>query len=138
MYQAPAETWNAIARTQRLRSQLGMDLFHLDAVTLTAALTALEVELERQGVDPKTIRGFVLVAPMLLENEAISQYVQDESSATLRWSLPELTSISEAVALATEEYRLNPQQQARLRKLLLARYPRPGDGKPSEQPKADR
>lgn len=125
MYQVPTQTWNEIARSQRLRSQMGLDLFHLDQEQMLAAVAEREKLLERKGVDPKTTRAFVQVAPMLLENEAISRYVQAESLPSLRSCLPELTSINEAVDLATKEYRLNTLQMQRLRKLLQAEYPRP-------------
>lgn len=41
-----------------------------------------------------------------------------ENRQDLRAALPELTTVAEAVSLATMEWRLTPPQQAKLRQLL--------------------
>lgn len=117
MYQAPTPVWNEIAASQPL-SQPWFNLFRMDFEELTKALEPIEKKLETQGVDSTVIRAYLLTAPLLVENEAVSSYIEMTGRQDLRNSLPELTSVNEAVILATQEYRLNPSQQARLTKLL--------------------
>lgn len=117
MYQAPTPVWNEIAASQPL-SKPWFDLFRMDFEELTKALEPIEKKMETQGVDSTVIRAYLLTAPLLVENVAVSSYIEMTGRQDLRNSLPELTSVNEAVILATQEYRLNPSQQARLTKLL--------------------
>jgi hypothetical protein len=88
---------------------------------LPAGLEKLvDAPLEAQGADNKTVLAYRLVAPLLQENEAISEYLLLVNSPSLRASLPELTSVNQAVILASQEYRLNPSQQAKLTQLLTS------------------
>ena len=57
-------------------------------------------------------------APLLVENEAISSFLQETRRTSLRTSLPEVVSVSEAVILASMEYQLTRSQQAKLKQLL--------------------
>lgn len=118
MHQAPATIWNQIAKTQPVASAYWLSLMEKDQQQLTEALAKLEAELERKGVDAAVTRSYLLVAPLLRETVAISRYVDAQASPELRSCLPEVTSINEAVALATAEYRLKPSQQTRLAELL--------------------
>lgn len=117
MYQTPTAIWNEIAASQPL-SQPWFDLFRMDFEELTKALEPMEKKLEMQGVDSTVIRAYLLTAPLLVENEAVSSYIEMTERHDLRNCLPEICSVNEAVILATREYRLNPSQQARLTKLL--------------------
>lgn len=116
MYQAPTPIWNEIARTQRLATKRWPPLFK--ATDLPTALAPLEAELEAKGADARTIRAYLLVAPLLEENVAISSYLERRGRPDLRSSLPELVTINEALTLASAEFRLKPSQQAKLRELL--------------------
>ena len=117
MYQTPLPVWNEIARSQAL-SQPWATLFRLPTLAqLTQALEPLEKQLEAKGVDAKTVRAYLLTAPLLVENEAISTYLEESNRFSLRSSLPELTTVNEAVILASLEFRLSTSQQARLAKL---------------------
>ena len=88
--------------------------------------------MEKQGLhDPAVHRAFLLVAPLLAENEAISAYLQEADRPDLRSALPEVTSINEAVILATMEYRLSPSQQALLTRLLTQHMARVAQSEPS-------
>jgi len=117
MHQCPTPIWNEIARTQKLRSPLWAGLFA--ATDLPTALQPLEATLEAQGADVRTIRAFLLVAPLLAENLAISRYVEQTGRTSLRNSLPEIVTVNEAMILASQEFSLKPSQQTALRKLLL-------------------
>jgi hypothetical protein len=94
----------------------------MNQAKLTEALAKLESDLEVKGADAAVCRGYVLVAPLLRENVAISRFLEAQQSPDLRSCLPELTSINEAVALATQEYRLKPSQQTQLADLLKVNW----------------
>jgi hypothetical protein len=85
---------------------------------LTKALDHMGTTLEKQGADARVIRSYLLTAPLLVENEAISTYMEEENRFSLRSSMPELTTVSEAVLLASMEYRLTASQQEQLAMLL--------------------
>ena len=62
--------------------------------------------------------AFRLVAPLLQETQAISDYILLTQRLDLRSALPEVNSVNEAVMLASTEYRLTPSQQKKLTQLL--------------------
>ena len=118
MYQVPMPVWNEIAASQAL-SQPWATLFRLEPEQLPAKLEQLvDKPLEAKGADNSVVLAYRLVAPLLMENEAISSYLEMTQQTMLRASLPELNSVNEAVTLATMEYRLSPSQQAKLTQLL--------------------
>lgn len=138
MYQVPTPVWNAIAKTQVIKHQPWMTLFSLKADQQLPALADLENQLSDQKADSRTIRAYLLVAPLLLENVAISKYLQATNQPGLRGSMPELTTIREAVALATTEFNLTPTQQAKLHQLLTEAYKTPPAVSSSATPTATR
>lgn len=117
MYETPTPVWNEIAATQEMSSERWERLFQ--AEDLVKALRPLENELEALGADARTTRAYLLVAPLLFENLAISRYVEETGRQSLRSSMPELLTVSEATTLASKEFSLTPGQQDRLRGLLL-------------------
>ena len=118
MHQTPMPVWNEIAKSQPL-SQPWATLFRLTPEELPAQLNQLvDQPAEAMGADNKTVLSYRLVAPLLIENQAISNFVLETQSPNLRASLPEINSVNEAVMLASTEYRLNPSQQAKLTHLL--------------------
>jgi len=125
MYQAPMQAWNEIAQSQAL-SQPWATLFRMTPEELPAGLDKLvDQPIEAQGADNRTVLAYRLVAPLLLENVAISDYLGMTNQLNLRASMPELTSVNEAVILASKEYRLTASQQAKLTQLLQQAYTRP-------------
>ena len=125
MYQAPMQAWNEIAQSQAL-SQPWATLFRMTPEELPAGLDKLvDQPIEAQGADNRTVLAYRLVAPLLLENVAISGYLGMTNQLSLRASMPELTSVNEAVILASKEYRLTASQQAKLTQLLQQAYTRP-------------
>ena len=118
MYQIPMRIWNEIAKSQPL-SEPWATLFRMTPEQLPEGLKMLVDEpAEKLGADNRTVLAYTLVAPLLLENEAISEYIVVEDRLDLRAAMPELISVNEAVILASMEYRLNPSQQAKLQQLL--------------------
>lgn len=116
MHQCPQPIWQEIARTQQISRPLWKRVMSADDPQ--PMLTRLEADLEETGADARTIRAFLLVAPLLDESEAISRYVEASGRTDLRNSLPEINSPNEALILASQEYRLIPSQIQRLKKLL--------------------
>ena len=121
MYQAPTEIWNEIAKTQAVLHQPWKRLFSLPSESLLPELEKLEKSPRLAKHDARVVRAYLLTA-LLMENQAISTYLEAQQSTSLRSSLPELTSISEAVDLGTAEYRLSRPQQQSLRTLLSESY----------------
>jgi len=118
MRQIPAGIWNEIAQSQTLKAQPWAMIAKQEPEDLEAELQKLEQKLDKEGVPNKVILAYLLTAPLLMENQAISRFIQETQQYGLRSSLPELTTISEAVALATAEYRLTALHQKRLKSLL--------------------
>ena len=110
--------WNEIAATQRLKHPRIRELMKLGPDELPKRLDQIAADQESKGALPRTTLAYSTVLPLLLENEAISRYVQMKDSDSLRGSLPEVTSMDEAVYLATLEYRLTEAEQENLKELL--------------------
>lgn len=117
MYQCPTPIWNEIAQTQEMASPQWAKLFK--ATNLPEALAPLEAKLEALGADTRTIRAYLLVAPLLAENLAISRFIEQTGRTSLRNSLPEIETASEAIILASQEFNMNLSRQKQLRELLL-------------------
>lgn len=136
MYQTPQPIWNEIAKTQPLKTKRWAALFK--ATDLPPAVEPLYRELEAAGADDRTCRAYLLVAPLLHENLAISRYVESTGRDSLRSSMMELTTVNEATILASQEFSLKPSQQAKLRKLLQMASPAPQSSNASAQPNPSR
>lgn len=120
MLQVSPVIWNEIAATQNLVHPEMRRLMSLPQDQLPKALDALAKTQESAGASPRATLAYATVAPLLLENQAISRYIQMKDNDSLRASLPELTTVDEATSLATQEYRLNGLDQKSLKKLLNA------------------
>ena len=118
MHQVATPIWNAIAKTQRLNSRPWGQWMALDGQSLVEALDKQGKELESSGASARVILAYQTVGPLLAENVAISRYIQQKGNASLRNSLPELTTTNEAIYLASQEYELTQADQTRLGKLL--------------------
>lgn len=118
MYQVPTAIWNEIAQSQPIKHQPWARLFQLPSDKLLPELAKIEQKLELDGADARVVRAYLLTAPLLTETVAISRYLEASGSISLRSSLPELTTIREAVDLATQEFRLSRPQQVKLLDLL--------------------
>jgi hypothetical protein len=133
MYQAATEVWNAIAASQPISPEWA-PLFRANPTEQSTRLSVLTSQLDKRGLSPRAIRGFLLVAPLLSENEAISAYLEEAGRLDLRAALPELTSINEALIHATMEFRLTPSDQEQLRQALRQHKAivRSGESQPGE------
>ena len=118
MYQIPATTLNQIAQTVELKHPAMAQLFLMDQGQLTAALEQQAEVLAARGLSNKAILAYQTVMPLLLENEAISRYITKTGSS--RRTLPEVTTIAEALNLALQEFRMTPPQLRELKQMLAA------------------
>jgi hypothetical protein len=125
MYQVPTPIWNEIAASQPIKHRPWKAIFPLKAEPMMERLNALETRIDAKAKDARVTRGYLLTAPLLMENVAISRFVEAQQAQNLRAALPELTTISEAVDLATKEFSLMPSQQMKLRQLLQQAYNSP-------------
>lgn len=125
MYQQPAAVWNLVAVSAPAATQTFGRLFGMDQADLDAALQSLTARLERVEKDPAVVRAWLTVAPLLFENEAISRACEAGGGATLRQALPEVTTVNEALMLASQEFMLDQSQTSKLRELLTMPLPAP-------------
>ena len=136
MQQVPMRFWNEIAQTQEMKSPLWAAMFSLSPEQLSGATDDLTKALKLLVQDERVMLAYLLAAPLLVENEAISRYLIETDSLHLRSSMPELQTVGEAVILASREYRLKPSQQRQLDLLLKLALETPESVPHSEKPKA--
>ena len=131
MYQVATPIWNEIARTQKTRTGWGR---LMEAPELQAAIEPVEAGLEALGADARTIRAYLLTAPLLAENVAISRWIEGRGATHLRSSLPELTTVRQAMTLASTEFSLTKTQTQMLDKLLQEHLTEPPSARSSAKP----
>jgi len=73
----------------------------------------------RMQQTPTTVLAYRWVAPLLIENVATTAYLDQSPGSGLRASVPEITSVGDAVMFAAVECHLTALQQAKLKKLLI-------------------
>ena len=110
--------WNEIAKAQKLRTEWGKKAFNLDQEGMVNLVNQEYEELQQKGVSTEICKAFLDMKPLLLENVAISLHIQQTDNLHLRQALPEVTTINEAVILASEDQPLTTLQQRQLQKLL--------------------
>jgi hypothetical protein len=111
-----APIWNEIAKTQTLKTEWARKAFKLNNEQM-AALEDREYLALKKKVGQEVALALSIVKPLLLENLAITNYILD-GHQELRSALPEIVSISEAIAVASMDYPLNIPQKESLRMLL--------------------
>ena len=112
-----AQIWNEIAKTQTLRTAWARKAFAMNGEEI-AAEEDREYKILKAKEGHEVASAFLDVKPFLLENVAISKYTQEHPE--YRQALPEMVSVSEAIAIASMDRPLNQIQQASLTKLLKA------------------
>jgi len=118
MYQVALTIWNAIAASQPLSPMTRPAFQAKDLRELEQAIDKMVEQAELAQAHPKVQRGFLTVAPLLAENESISAWMEEEDRGDLRAAIPELTSMTEALALARAEFNLSPGQERQLQEGL--------------------
>ena len=115
MLNVAAGMWNEIATTQKMATERWA---RLAAMGPQEMADALEQEMEKIGLTGRMARIFATVAPLLMENEAISRWIQESDQPHLRAIFSDLTTIGEAIALADQEFNLTETERKELRRLL--------------------
>ena len=110
--------WNEIARTHELKTAWGRKAFSLNAAQMVKLVNQEYEELKAAGVSTEVCKAYLDLKPLLLENVAISRHIQQTDNPSLRQALPEVTTVNEAVILASADQELSTLQQRRLEKLL--------------------
>ncbi len=119
MQPIPPTLWNAIAKGQPLSKPWSI-VFNMAPEQLAQGVEDLVAQpIRAAGADGPTVQAYCRVAPLLVENAAISAYVTQQKDSRLRATLPEISCVGDAVMFASAEYQLTPQQQAKLKKLLI-------------------
>lgn len=118
MYQVPASVLNQILESQPLKTTWAEKLFAMDQDELNEAMESQAQALEVSGVPDPVALAYQKIAPVLAEQEAITAFIEETGSMTLRASLPDVTTADEAVMVMTEEHRLTPEQAEQLHAML--------------------
>jgi hypothetical protein len=116
MIQIAASIWNKIAETQKLESPAAKIAFQLDQEQLAEMERFWMILREDIKTPTRVARCLPTFVPLLTEHEAISSFVSQHPA--LRNALPEVLDPHEAVTLATMDYRLAPDEQELLAKVL--------------------
>ena len=109
--------WNQIAEMQQLKTAWAKKAFALNPEEMQQAEDK-EYKALARAVGHDVAASYQDVKPLLLENEAISRFTQ--AQPMYREALPEVTSIAEALILASMERPLSQTQQKLLKMLLAA------------------
>jgi len=114
-----APIWNEIARTQELKTPWARKAFAMTADEMAKEEDRLyQAMLPLANNNHRIVSAFLDAKPLLLERKAISAHLQKHPE--LRNALPEVTTVSEAVALVSMDRPLSRQEQAKLTQLLKA------------------
>ena len=109
--------WNQVAETQQLKTAWAKKAFALNSEEMQQAEDK-EYKALARAVGHDVAASYQDVKPLLLENEAISRFTR--AQPMYREALPEVTSIAEALILASMERPLSQTQQKLLKMLLAA------------------
>ena len=112
-----APIWNEIAKTQELKTAWARMAFSLDPAKM-AELEDQEFGKLKAKHGAAIASAFLDLKPLLLERKAISAHLRKHPE--LNQALPEVNSISEAVALASMDRPLSRTEQKQLTALLQA------------------
>lgn len=123
MFNLPTPMRKAIAALPEIEEPQIKALLELEPEPLQAALDKMARQLKARGNSPLVVAAYQALAPLLRENKAVKAYQAKTGSSEAARALVDLNSAEEAVALATQEYRLDSKEQAQLLKLMQAQEP---------------
>jgi hypothetical protein len=123
MYAVPAKILNQIAQTQTLKHPWANLLFRKTDQEKQRILESQADALEQAGVPQKVAFLYQTLGPLLAENEAISHYIQKTDSSDLRMTLPEITTVPEALRIADLERPMTDRERKMLASLLIPLAP---------------
>lgn len=123
MFQVTPELWNQIADSQKLVNPSLRMLLRMPRELMQEQLQSMEQALEANGVPDSVITSYLTMAPLLAEHEAISRFINEMGSSSLRQALPEVLTAQEAVAIAQQDRPLNDSESELLLKMLTPLEP---------------
>lgn len=94
-------------------------MFSLPTSQLTKEHSKMVQALVAAGTDNKTALAYLTVMPLLLEQEAITDLVDEVGDPELRAVLPDVATLADAIRVGTKEYQLTTDQSNRLMQLLM-------------------
>lgn len=115
MLQIPTHIWNQIAQEKSLKSDWAKKVFPLDQDKMLQDQEEEGDKLEEKGHSNKVILSFQHSRPLLLERQAIEDFMNRNQMPDLT---PTFQTPKEAVILMNEEYRLTEEDQTSLEILL--------------------
>jgi hypothetical protein len=121
--QIPAHLLNEIASSQKLRTEGARQLFRMTDEEKKADQAQQYLNLTRSGISHRVAANYQELAPLMAENEAISQYVLQKNDPELRMLLPEICSPAEAMRIADNLRPMTPPERLQLARLLLKLAP---------------
>ena len=99
------------------RTKWGRQTLALDQDRLATEEDRLYKE-QKEKLGERVASAYVTVMPFLLENRAISRFLEMTERPDLRSALPELTTPSEAATVASMEFNLTPAESRKLAQAL--------------------
>lgn len=123
MYRVPAEILNEIVATQPLKTEWCRRLFSRTPENLIPDLEAQCQALEDSGVPLQVALAYQEIGPLLVENEAISRFIQKKADPGLRAILPEVATLREALLLAEQDRPMSYSNRKMLATLLRELLP---------------
>lgn len=118
MLQVPSQVWNRIAAQGKLKSRWAKKLFSMSRDEMTKEQDQQARLLEKRGYPAKVILAYQQMAPLLVEHQAISQYIETTENTALRRGMPEVMSVGEALTYSAKEWGLTQPELVRLSGLL--------------------
>lgn len=128
MMQLPMEIWERIWMTQTLRTELGRNLMSLALAgeeMLTATFQRHETLMSQAGYPSKVITAYHQLVIPWAENQAIQRFVADLGDLDLAGALPDLVELADVRMLAGREWRLTPQEEGQLIRIMPTSTPTP-------------
>ena len=114
----PAILWNRIAKNGPLKTEWAKKAFLMTEEQMEE-LEAKEREELEKTVPGLVARAFLDLRPLLLENEAIQNWLYKSLENRMNaGAFPEVLDVDEAVAMGAMDWRLGEREQKQLRRLL--------------------
>ena len=123
MEQVPAQLLNQIAASQKLKTEGARRLFSMNDQEKKEDQAGQYLALKKQGYSHTVVENYLDLAPLMAENEAISQYVMQQNDPELRSLLPEICSPVEALRIANQMRPMSQPEKLQLAKLLSKLMP---------------
>jgi hypothetical protein len=117
MYQAATVVWNQIAANTKLKSHWAKKVFPLN-VEEQATYLDKQREALTAAYGGTIAIAYLTMAPLLMEREAITDFITQTGQLELRGALPEVSTAEEAALLAVLDRPFSEQEAEKLIELL--------------------